>query len=108
MFDGADDEPIDTPMFDDMLPIELNAEPILALPLIDDGLYVATGWNGLRDCVTGSGLKSTRDESAKITRKLAFSSMKSNAIVMRRSRLRIFTCVYYWELEASWIANPLS
>lgn len=38
VFDGTDDEPIDAPMFDDMLPIELNAEPILALPLIDDGL----------------------------------------------------------------------
>lgn len=49
------------PMFDDILPIVLNAEPIVAAPLIDDGLYVGIGWNGLRDCVTGSGLNSTRD-----------------------------------------------
>lgn len=54
---------IDVPILDDMLPIELNAEPMFALPLIDDGLYVATGWNGLRDCDTGSGLNSWRDES---------------------------------------------
>lgn len=67
VFDGTVDVPMDVPIFDDMLPIELNAEPIFALPLIDDGLYVATGWNGLRDCDTGSGLNSARDESANET-----------------------------------------
>lgn len=52
------------PIFDDILPIVLNVEPIVAAPLIDDGLYVGIGWNGLRDCVTGSGLNSTRADSA--------------------------------------------
>lgn len=53
-------------MFDEILPIVLNVEPIVAAPLIDDGLYVGIGWNGLRDCVTGSGLNSTRVESSEI------------------------------------------
>lgn len=55
--------PNELPMFDDILPIVLNVDPIVAAPLIDDGLYVGIGWNGLRDCVTGSGLNSTRDVS---------------------------------------------
>lgn len=36
---------------------------MFAVPVIDDGLYVAIGLYGLRDCVTGSGLNSIRDES---------------------------------------------
>lgn len=56
------------PRFDEILPIVLNVEPMLAAPLIDDGLYVGIGWNGLRDCVTGSGLNSTCVESENLPR----------------------------------------
>lgn len=59
-----DDVPlIELPMCDEILPIVLNVEPIVAAPLIEDGLYVGIGWNGLRDCVTGSGLNSDRVDS---------------------------------------------
>ena len=62
----TDAAPNELPIFDEILPIVLNVEPIVAAPLIDDGLYVGIGWNGLRDCVTGSGLNSTRVESGDI------------------------------------------
>lgn len=51
------------PIFDDILPNGLKLEPILALPVIDDGLNVGGALNGLCDWVTGSGLKSIREES---------------------------------------------
>lgn len=53
---GTPEALIELPIWDDILPIVLNVEPIVAVPLIEDGLYVGIGWNGLRDCVTGSGL----------------------------------------------------
>lgn len=55
--------PIELPICDDILPIVLKVDPIVAAPLIEDGLYVGIGWNGLRDCVTGSGLNSVRVDS---------------------------------------------
>lgn len=61
--DATPDAPSALPIFDDMLPSVLNVVPMLAVPVIEDGLYVGIEWNGLRDCVTGSGLNSALDVS---------------------------------------------
>lgn len=55
------------PKFVDKLVNVLNVVPILAVPVIDDGLNVCGVLNGLREWVAGSGLKAMRVESASLS-----------------------------------------
>lgn len=62
--EDVDDAGIDVPKLDEILDSVLKLAPMLAVPVMDDGLNVWGVLNGLRECAGGSGLNAILDESA--------------------------------------------